>query len=157
LGYTEVRFGVSSQSDSLLHPTSVESGSAQWGISENHDRIVKGPFVNHLQSLRAPKPESSPGLFGPFSRYFRRLLDDDMIVLGDAWLKESGVQRQLEFEGYQLRWVQTSRLDLNSGDGWEYVTVPHHLWWMRRVRRRHGALHQYLMKKGKSFRSQTGY
>jgi hypothetical protein len=96
-------------------------------------------------------------LFGSFSRFFKRMLDEDMIVLGDGWLKQSGVQRQLEFEGYQLRWVPTNRLDLNSGDGWQYVTVPHYLWWMRRVRRRHGAQHQYLMKKGKSFRSQTGY
>jgi hypothetical protein len=94
---------------------------------------------------------------GSFGRVFKRLLDEDLIVVGDSWLKESGVQQQLEFEGYQLRWVQTNRLSANSGDGWLYVTVPYYLYWMRRVRRRHGAQHQYLMKKGKSFRSQTGY
>lgn len=96
-------------------------------------------------------------MFGAFSRIFKRMLDEDMIVLGDGWLKESGVQRQLEFEGYQLRWVPTNRLDLNFGDGWQYVTVPHYLWWMRRIRRRQGPQHQYLMKKEKSFRSQTAY
>jgi hypothetical protein len=37
--------------------------------------------------------------------------------------------------------------DLNFGDGWEYVTVTRYLR-MRRVPRRHGAQHQYLLKKG---------
>lgn len=117
--------------------------------------------MNHAQSPRAlnrppPAPKNENGLFS-FSHFFKRTLDADMIVLGDDWLKESGVQQQLEFEGYQLRWVPANRLDLNFGDGWQHVTVRHYLWWMRRVRRRHGAQHQYLMKKGKSFRSQSGY
>ena len=118
--------------------------------------------MNHAQSQRAlnrPPPASAneQGLFASFSHFFKRTLDADMIVLGDDWLKESGVQQQLEFEGYQLRWAPTQRLDTNFGDGWEYVTVPHYLWWMRRVRRRFGAQHQYLLKKGKSLRSQSGY
>jgi len=122
--------------------------------------FVKGSILNHTQSPRAPnRPPPAPkienGSF-TFSHFFKRTLDADMIVLGDEWLKESGVQQQLEFEGYQLRWVATNRLDFNFGDGWQYVTVPHYLWWMRRVRRRHGAQHQYLMKKGKSLRSQAG-
>jgi hypothetical protein len=123
---------------------------------------VKGSIVNHPQSPRAlnrPPPPGAPelGFLASFSHFFKRTLDADMIVLGDDWLKDSGVQRQLEFEGFQLRWVATNRLDLNFGDGWQYVTVPRYLWWKRRVRRRHGAQHQYLLKKGKSFRSQTGY
>jgi hypothetical protein len=121
--------------------------------------------LNHAQSprgLNRPRPAGNPapaenGFLASFGHLFKRTLDADVIVIGDEWLKESGVQRQLEFEGYQLRWVPTNRLDLNIGDGWEYVTVPHYLWWMRRVRRRHGAQHQYLLKKGKSYRSQTGY
>jgi hypothetical protein len=117
--------------------------------------------VNRSQSPRslnrAPARAAEIGFLDSFSRFFKRLLDEDMVVLGDSWLKDSGVQQQLEFEGYQLRWVQMNRLDLSVGDGWEHVTTRHHLWWMRRVRRRYGAQHQYLMKKGKSFRSRTGY
>ena len=121
--------------------------------------------MNHAQSpgaLNRSRPARNPdpveyGLFASFGQFFKRTLDADLIVLGDDWLKESGVQRQLEFEGFQLRWVATNKLDVNFGDGWQYVTVPRYLWWMRRVRRRHGAQHQYLLKKGKSFRSQTGY
>lgn len=117
--------------------------------------------MNHAQSPRSlnrpPARTSELGFFASFSHFFKRMLDEDMIVHGDAWLKESGVQQQLEFEGYQLRWVAANRLDLNFGDGWDHVTSPHYLWWMRRVRRRHGAQHQYLMKKAKSFRFRTGY
>lgn len=114
--------------------------------------------MNHAQSPRAihrPIPARPPrelGFVASFSHFFKRTLDEDMIVRGDAWLKESGVQRQLEFEGFQLRWVAASKLDSNFGDGWEYVTVPHYLWWMRRVRRRYGTQNQYLLKKAKSSR-----
>jgi hypothetical protein len=93
------------------------------------------------------------GPVGFFGNFFKRTLDVDMVVLGDRWLRESGVQQQLEFEGYQLRWVGTNKLDLNLGDGWEYVTVPRYLWWLRRVRRPHGPQTQYLLKRGRSFRS----
>ncbi len=117
--------------------------------------------MNHAQSprslIRPPIRSGELGFLASFSRFFTRLLDEDMIVHGDSWLKESGVQQQLEFEGYQLRWVQANRVDLSLGDGWGHVTAPRYLWWMRRIRRRHGAQHQYLMKKGKSFRSQSGY
>ncbi len=114
------------------------------------------------RGLNRPRPAGNAapvehGFLASFGHLFKRTLDADMIVLGDDWLKESGVQQQLEFEGFQLRWVPTNRLDLNFGDGWQYVTVPHYLWWMRRVRRRFGAQQQYLLKKGKSSRSQTGY
>ena len=84
---------------------------------------------------------------------FKRKLDDDMIVVGDGWLSESGVQQQLEFEGYQLRWVTTNRLDVNVAEGWQYVTVSRFLWWYRRVRRRHEGRIQYLLKRARSFRT----
>lgn len=83
---------------------------------------------------------------------FKRELDRDLVVVGDGWLKDSGVQRQLEFEGFQLRWVGTNKLDVNLADGWEYVTVSHYLWWYRRVRRRQGSQTQYLLKRVRSFR-----
>ncbi|MGH9321655.1 MAG: hypothetical protein ACRD3V_17425, partial [Vicinamibacteria bacterium] len=91
-----------------------------------------------------------------FTNFLKRELDTDVVVRGDDWLKESGVQQQLEFEGYQLRWVNTNRLDVNLADGWRYVTVPHYLWWMKRVRRRYGAQNQYLLKRVKSFRGGVG-
>lgn len=91
-----------------------------------------------------------------FGNLFRRKLDADMIVFGDSWLSESGVQQQLEFEGYQLRWVTTNKLGDNLDDGWQYVTISRYLWWQRRVRRRHGPRVQYLMKRAKSFRSRDG-
>lgn len=85
--------------------------------------------------------------------FFKRKLDDDLMVYRDSWLKESGVQRQLEFEGFQLRWVTTDKVDANLADGWQYVTVPHYLWWHRHVRRRQGPRYQYLLKRMKSSRS----
>ena len=87
---------------------------------------------------------------------FNRRLEDDLIVLDDEWLQTSGVQRQLEFEGFQLRWVTTDKLRSNLADGWQYVTVSYYLWWVRRVRRRLGRRHQYLLKRGRSFRSRDG-
>jgi hypothetical protein len=93
-----------------------------------------------------------------FGDIFKRKLDADLIVLADDWLRESGVQRQLEFEGFQLRWVTTDKLEVNLREGWEYATVSRYLWWHRRVRRRYGTRNQYLLKRGKSFRSGgTGY
>lgn len=114
--------------------------------------------MNHAQAPRSPSlprqtRSSDGGPLGSFGNFFKRTLDVDMIVLGDAWLRESGVQQQLEFEGYQLRWVGTNKLDLNLGDGWQYVTVSHYLWWLRRVRRRQGPQIQYLLKRVRSLRS----
>jgi hypothetical protein len=91
-----------------------------------------------------------------FAHFFKRDLETDLVVRGDDWLKESGVQRQLEFEGYQLRWVNTDRLDANFADGWSYVTVAHYLWWTKRIRRRHGAQNQYLLRRIKSLRGSAG-
>jgi hypothetical protein len=135
---------------------------------------VKGSVVNRAQtpramnrpssarSLEAREPREQPeyrelGFVASFGYFFKRTLDEDLIVRGDAWLRESGVQQQLEHQGFQLRWVASNKLISNFGEGWLYVTVPHHLWWKRRVRRRYGAQNQYLLKKTKSFRSQTGY
>ncbi len=91
----------------------------------------------------------------PFSiaGLFKRKLDADLIVIGDDWLSESGVQQQLEFEGFQLRWVTDNKLDTNLADGWHYVTVSRYFWWHRRVRRRHGPRSQYLLKRARSLRS----
>lgn len=99
-------------------------------------------------NLTAPKARMT-GLFGNF---FQRTLENDMLVFDDGWLSQSGVQQQLEHEGYQLRWVTTNRLDVNLADGWEYVTVAHYVYWRRRVRRRSEARVQYLVKRGRSFR-----
>jgi hypothetical protein len=122
---------------------------------------VKGSFVNHVPSFRGsnrttPAPREL-GFVASFGHFFKRTIDDDVIVRGDDWLKESGVQQQLEFKGFQLRWVTANKLDANLGDGWLYVTVPHYLWWIRRVRRRYGPQNQYLLKKPRSSRSQPGY
>ena len=83
---------------------------------------------------------------------FKRKLDRDLIIFGDGGLRDSGIQQQLEFEGFQLRWVTTDRVDENLADGWQYVTVSRYLWWHRRVRRRHGQRNQYLLKRVRSFR-----
>ena len=117
--------------------------------------------MNHSQShrstSRAQVNGAELGFLASCRHFFKRMLDEDKIVQGDYWLKKSGVQQQLEFEGFQLRWVQENRLTLSVGDGWNHVTVPHYLWWIRRIRRRHGGQTQYLMKKVKSFRSSAGY
>jgi len=87
------------------------------------------------------------------ANFFKRELDEDLVVRGDAWLKESGTQQQLEFEGYQLRWAPANRLTVNIADGWQYVLVSRYLLWKRRVRRRHGPQNQYLLKRVRSFRA----
>lgn len=96
-----------------------------------------------------PRQMRTSSLFG---NLFKRTLDNDMIVFDDVWLGQSGVQQQLEHEGYQLRWVSTNKLELNLADGWEYVTVAHYIYWRRRVRRRSEGRIQYLIKRGRSFR-----
>lgn len=114
--------------------------------------------MKHAQSRRATNPSGSTTPRTKADSFsiaglFRRKLDADLIVVGDDWLGASGVQQQLEFEGFQLRWVTDSKLDETLADGWRYVTVSHYLWWHRRVRRRHGPRSQYLLKRAKSFRS----
>lgn len=117
-----------------------------------------------MKNARAPgfpNPRRQPrsgeeGSAALFAGFFRRELDTDVVAHGDDWLKNSGIQQQLEFEGYQLRWVNTSRLDVNFADGWQYVTVSHYLWWTKRIRRRHGAQNQYLLKRVKSLRGGVG-
>lgn len=70
----------------------------------------------------------------------------------EGWLRSSGIQQQLEFEGYQLRWVSTNKVKENLAEGWRHVTVKHRMWWLRHVRRRHGGQNQYLLKRTRSFR-----
>jgi len=89
---------------------------------------------------------------GWLAKLTTRQLDTDIVVLDDEWLRDSGVQHQLEFDGFQLRWTSTTRVFSNLQDGWLYVTVPYYFWWRRRVRRRHGKETQYLLKRVKSSR-----
>jgi hypothetical protein len=127
-------------------------GEIRWGLV-----LERTLFMNHARSPRIENPlgaveppmETNGSALG---NLFKRKLDNDLIVRGDDWLRESGLQQQLEFEGYQLRWVTTNKLDVNLTDGWQYVTVPHYLWWFRRVRRRQGPRNQYLLKRVRSFR-----
>jgi hypothetical protein len=125
-------------------------------------RRPKGAFfVKNTQSARFPNTPRQPrsredGPVALFANFFKRELDTDVVVRGDDWPKKSGIQQQLEFEGYQLRWVSTNRLDVNFADGWGYVTVPHYLWWTKRVRRHHGPQNQYLLKRVKSLRGSVG-
>jgi hypothetical protein len=93
------------------------------------------------------------GFVASIANFFKREIDQDLVVRGDAWLKESGLQRQLEFEGYQLRWAPMNRVALNIADGWQHALVPHYRWWKRRVRRRFGTQDQYLLKRVRSFRA----
>lgn len=116
--------------------------------------------MRHAQPTRFPDasrhPVSERGPIGMLTRLFRRELDTDVVVHGDDWLKKSGVQQQLEFEGYQLRWVNRDRLDVNFADGWSYATISHYVWWTKRIRRRHGPDDQYLLRRVKSLRGGVG-
>jgi len=102
---------------------------------------------------RRSTPVSAVPLRSLLRALLHRSLDEDVLAQGEDWLKNNGLQRQLEFEGYQLRWANADRLDLNFKDGWEPVRVSHFLWWQRRVRRAHAGEHQYLLKRTRSSRS----
>lgn len=69
--------------------------------------LSRVPALPHFESSREG---------GPVDRlaFFKRELDDDLVVRGDAWVKESGAQQQLEFDGYRLRWVPANRLTSTS-------------------------------------------
>ena len=122
------------------------------------ERDIRVKPAQSSRTTHRPRTSSSieSGPVAQIRNFFTRELDDDVVVRGDKWLKESGMQQQLEFEGYQLRWVSSSRVDVNLADGWRYVTVRHYFWWMKRVRRRHGPQNQYLLKRIKSFRGAVG-
>jgi len=111
--------------------------------------------VKQERTSRPPRQNAPvPGV--PFmsllGALLHRSLNEDVLAQGDDWLKNNGLQRQLEFEGYQLRWTNADRLDLNLKDGWELVRVSHCLWWQRRVRRGHAGENQYLLKRTRSSR-----
>jgi hypothetical protein len=82
---------------------------------------------SHRSVNRAPAGSAELGFLASFRHFFERMLDEDKIIQGNAWLEKSRVQQQLEFEGFQLRWVQANRVDLSALDGWDHVTVPHYL------------------------------
>lgn len=96
------------------------------------------------------KNGSSPGLRSLFSKIFARTLDEDLVTYNKNWLVHSGLHRQLDMEGYRLRWVDRQGANENLRTGWEYVTVSHLIWWRRRIRRANRPRSQYLMKRLKA-------
>ena len=102
-------------------------GRCQWVAPLERTFVVKQTSSSRFPNLPRPthSPADRPFLF---TNLFKRELDTDVVIRGDKWPKESGVQRQLEFEGYTLRWVNTDRLDVNLAEGWQYVTVSYYLW-----------------------------
>lgn len=92
----------------------------------------------------------SPGFGSLFSKIFFRTLDEDLIADNKNWLLHSGLGRQLEVDGYRLRWVDRHGARKNLRNGWEFVTVSHLLWWRRRIRRANESRSQYLMKRLKA-------
>ena len=102
--------------------------------------------VHHPNQRRNGK-NGSPGFGSLFNKIFVRTLDEDLVAHDKNWLLQSGLHRQLEMEGYRLRWVDRHGANENLHNGWEYVTVSHLLWWRRRVRRPNRPQSQYLMKR----------
>ena len=92
----------------------------------------------------------SPGFGSLFSKVFVRTLDEDLVTYNKNWIVRSGVARQLDMEGYRLRWVDRQGANEVIRNGWEHVTVSHLLWWRRRVRRASRPQSQYLMKRSKA-------
>ena len=105
---------------------------------------------NGVQHRGEPAKSGLPGFGNLFSKIFVRTLDEDLIAHGKNWLLQSGLHRQLEMEGYRLRWVDRQGTSMNLRNGWEYVTVSYLLWWRRRVRRPNRPENQYLMKRLKT-------
>jgi hypothetical protein len=91
----------------------------------------------------------SPGLGSLVSKIFFRTLDEDLVAHNENWLVRSGLGRELQGEGYRLRWVDRQGVIEKMRNGWEYVTVSHLLWWRRRIRRDNESRNQYLMKRQK--------
>lgn len=97
-----------------------------------------------------PSTKGSPGIGSLFNKIFVRTLDEDLVAYNKDWLANSGLHRQLNMEGYRLRWVDRNGANQNLHKGWEYVTVSHLVWWRRRVRRPNRPENQYLMKRLKT-------
>ena len=91
----------------------------------------------------------SPRLGSLFSKIIIRTLDEDLVAHNKNWLVHSGLGRQLDVEGYRLRWVDRLGANENLRNGWEFVTVSHLLWWRRRIRANRPRS-QYLMKRLKA-------
>ena len=71
-------------------------------------------------------PESnggSPGFGSLFSKIFVRTLDEDLVANNKNWLVHSGLGRQLDVEGYRLRWVDRQGANENLRNGWEYAST----------------------------------
>ena len=113
----------------------------------NKPNSVQGP--NGRGRERAGK-NGSPGIGSLFNKIFVRTLDEDVVANNKDWLANSGLHRQLNMEGYRLRWVDRNGANQNLHKGWEYVTVSHLVWWRRRVRRPNRPENQYLMKRLKT-------
>ena len=93
---------------------------------------------------------SSPAFGSLFDKIFVRRLDEDLVAHNKNWLVHSGLGRQLDMEGYRLRWVDRQKANEVIRNGWEYVTVSYLLWWRRRVRRANRPQSQYLVKRLKA-------
>jgi hypothetical protein len=100
-----------------------------------------------------PGKNGSPGFASLFSKIFIRTLEEDLVAYDKNWLLHSGLHRQLEMEGYRLRWVDRHGAHENLRNGWEFVTVSHLLWWRRRVRRPNRPQSKYLMKRLKTLQT----
>ena len=90
------------------------------------------------------------GIVHLINKIFTRLLDQDLVAYDKNWLVQNNLQRQLEGEGYRLRWVSLPHVRERLREGWEYVTVPYHFWWRKRVRRPNRPQSQYLFKRAKN-------
>ena len=80
-------------------------------------------------------------------KVFTRTLDSDLVARDEKWLIHTRLYRQLDMDGYRLRWMNRQRARESTRDGWEYVTVPYRVWWRQRVRRLCRPESMYLMKR----------
>jgi hypothetical protein len=96
---------------------------------------------------------STPGLRSLLNKILVRTLDEDLVAQSKDWLANSGLHRQLDREGYRLRWVDRQGVIEKLHNGWEYVTISHLIWWRRRIRRPTRPQIQYLMKRSRALPS----
>ena len=108
---------------------------------------LQGSSRGTAESIR---PSGRPHMATLLRKLIDRTLDEDLVVYNGDWMIRTRVCRQLEMEGYRLRWVSHEKTAVSLLDGWEYVLVPHLLWWRRRVRRPHRPRSQYLLKRLKT-------
>ena len=84
-----------------------------------------------------------------FNKIFTRTLDQDLVAYEKNWLIKNDLPRQLAADGFRLRWVNLPHIRESLREGWEYVTIPYHFWWRKRVRRPNRPQNQYLFKRVK--------